>query len=89
MAGALENIAAGANIKKIKVTAEAESEIETAFKLFLGQQEMNGVVPGVPTKAALKGVNHRMLHPYAKRGPRSSFIDTGLYQANFKVWMTD
>lgn len=87
--GAIENIQSGAPLSTIKLYAGAESEIETAFRLFLGQQELDGVMPGVPTKAALKGVNHRMVHPYAKRGPRPSFIDTGLYQASFKAWVEE
>ena len=66
---------------------EAMSEIETAFKHFLSLQFLDGVVPGVPTQAALKGVNHRMKHPYAPRPSRPSFIDTGLYETNFKAWI--
>jgi len=45
--------------------------------------------PGIPTGAAEAGVNHRLLHPYAKDNPeRPSFIDTGQYQADFKSWVT-
>ena len=40
--GLLRDISELLSREKINVTAEAESEIETAFKLFLGQQEMNG-----------------------------------------------
>jgi hypothetical protein len=85
-AGAVENLMSGAPVAQISLSAEAESEIEAAFRMFLGQQEINGI-PGVPTKAALAGVNHRLAHPYAKgNSPRPSFIDTGDYQANFKAW---
>ena len=60
----------------------AESSIETRFKKFLTGKEMERIgYPGVPTKAALHGVNHRLKHPYRKRAPRPSFIDTGLYQS--------
>lgn len=83
---AIENLVMGAP-STVAPFAEAESEIETAFKLFLSQQEMDNVVPGVPTQAAQEGVSHRFRHPYAKRAPRPSFIDTGLYQANFKAWV--
>jgi hypothetical protein len=61
-------------------------KIETAFRKFLDNKEMDGV-PGVPTEASLKGVSHRFKHPYAKRASRPSFIDTGLYEANFKAWI--
>ena len=88
VAGAIENLFAGAPAATINPSAEAMSEIEAAFKLFLSQQEMDGQQPGVPTKAAQMGVNHRFLHPYAKSNPsRPSFIDTGLYSANFKSWI--
>lgn len=66
--------------------AGAESEIEESMKLFLDLQEMDGA-NGVPTKAALKGVNHRLARPNSKDNPaRPSFIDTGLMQANYRAW---
>jgi hypothetical protein len=68
-------------------TAAGEQIIEDRFKQFLSQREMDGLAGGVPTAAALRGVSHRFLHPYARRASRPSFIDTGLYQANFKVWV--
>lgn len=73
----------------IRLTSKAEEEIESAFRLFLDQREMDGR-PGVPTAAALKGVNHSFKRPYVKSNPeRPSFIDTGLYQASFKAWTDD
>lgn len=87
LAGTLENIMLGAPPKNNPFGA-AEIKIEDAFKLFLDRQEMAGHVNGVPTKAALRGVNHRLRHPYAKsNSARPSFIDTGLYQGSFKAWV--
>jgi hypothetical protein len=88
IAGALETMISshGRNTPDSFLTTEAEGEIEDAFRLFLSQGEMDGIQPGVPTKAALAGVSHRFAHPYAKRPARPSFIDTGTYQASFKVW---
>lgn len=86
---AVENVMMGSNSAGLNLTAEGEQEIEAAFRLFLSQQEMDGLQPGVPTKAALAGVSHRFAHPYAKRGARPSFIDTGLYESSMKVWTTD
>ena len=87
IAGALENVLAGAPTN-LSGTAEAESSIETMFKRFLSNKEMDGLgVKGIPTAAALAGVSHRFAHPYAKRPSRPSLIDTGLYQANAKVWV--
>lgn len=67
--------------------SDAMNEIEAAFKHFLSLQFLDEVARGVPTTAARKGVNHRMKHPYAPRPERPSFIDTGLYETNFKAWI--
>lgn len=85
---AIKDIQAGAPAKNLSVTLAAEQELQTAFQIFIDQQEMNGR-PGVPTKDALKGVNHRLLHPNASSNPaRPSFKDTGLYMQSFRAWMT-
>jgi len=56
----------------------ATGQIGDLFKRFIDRKEMDGVQPGVPTLASLKGINHRFLHPYAKVNPvRPSFKDTG------------
>lgn len=70
--------------------AAANNKIEAMFKTFLSSQEVERIgIPGTPTKAALAGVSHRFAHPYAKRAPRPSFIDTGLYEASFSAWMDE
>lgn len=65
--------------------AEVESAIKERFDAFLTNREMEGLgYPGVPTQAAIDGVNHRFKHPYRKSNPRRpSFVDTGLYLASF------
>lgn len=72
----------------LKPFAAAESRIASDFRQFLATQEAERVgMEGVPTQAALMGVNHRKKHPYAKSNPRRpSFIDTGLYSASFRAW---
>jgi hypothetical protein len=78
---------------------DAVSEIEREFRTFLDENELEDAgVPGVPTKAAMNGVNHRfksklnnvsMAEKQAGTRvgvPRVSFIDTGTYQKAFKVW---
>jgi hypothetical protein len=59
------------------------------FRVFISQRQVEQVgLKGVPTEAALKGVSHRLKHPYAKRNPRRpSFRDTGLYEASFRAWI--
>jgi hypothetical protein len=88
-AGALKNILMGA-----PTAAPAEqsmSWIQDKFKTFLTNKEMEGISRAgkypIPTKASLMGVSHRFKMPYAKRPPRPSFIDTGLYQSSFRAWM--
>ena len=74
-------------------------QISTYFKQFLAMRQIEGFgIPGVPTQAALNGVNHRFKNPRGKwtgkgkdrkfqRNPRRpSFIDTGMYQASSKAW---
>jgi hypothetical protein len=86
LAGALENLLMGAS-EQPNFMADATSEIDTMFRQFVSGEGLNGVDPGVPTRAALMGVSHRFKHPYAHRGPRPSFVDTGLYLTNFKSWV--
>ena len=88
--GAIENLSTGKAPLGNNALGNAESEIEKLFKFFISNREMDGIQPGVPTKAALKGINHRLAHPYAKSNPeRPSFRDTSMYEDHFHVWMTD
>lgn len=85
VAGALETIMMGGP-SDIDPFGGATSKIDERFTDFLTNREMEKLgYEGVPTQAALEGVNHRLKHPYAKKNKRRpSFIDTGLYQASFK-----
>ena len=81
LAGSLENTMMGAP-PAANPYAGAESAIEDRFKQFLLLNEIEGSgIPGVPTTAAMKGVNHRLKS--GKGSPRPSFIDTGLYESSF------
>lgn len=64
----------------------AMDKIGVSFRDFLDKEVIAGMgVAGVPTAAALSGVNHRKK---AKKGARRpSFIDTGLYQSSFRAWV--
>ena len=87
LAGAIESIATGAGAGNDPYAA-ATYGINEMFRKFISNSEVEGVVPGTPTKAALKGVAHRKAHPYAKANPRRpSFVDTGLYEASFMSWI--
>lgn len=90
LAGALEDLIAGAPTADRDPFAEGASQIEEMFRNFLSSREAEHIgIDGTPTKAAKKGINHRLKHPYAKANPRRpSFIDTGLYQASMKAWVT-
>ncbi len=67
----------------------AMRKIEKGFRHFLDMNEIASVLPASQqSHAALKGVNHRKKHPYAKANKaRPHFIDTGLYQASFRAWL--
>ena len=98
--GALENLALGGPLND-NMYQSAGDKITSSFKLFLSASEIESQgIPGVPTQAALDGVNHRMKNPYGKwvkrgkkkkfvRNPRRpSFIDTGTYQSTSISWVT-
>jgi hypothetical protein len=64
--------------------------IQQQFREFISTKEAERVgIPNTPTLAALRGVNHRLKHPYAKSNPRRpSFRDTGLLMASFRSWIS-
>ena len=86
MSEALEDLMSTGHIQK-SLFAGSESQIETLFRQFLSRSEIESMgIQGVPTQAALDGVNHRKKHAYSKKNARRpSFIDTGLYEASFAV----
>ncbi len=60
-------------------------QTKLTFHKFLENQELDGKVYGVPTKASILGVNSRLKK---KKGPpRPSFIDGGLLQTSFQAWV--
>ena len=85
--GSLETMLMGGPDTAAQALEAAASPIEDLFKQMISNNELDALgYPGIPTQAAQKGVDHRKLHPYAKRLARPSFRDTGLYQSSFKVW---
>ena len=89
MQGQLEDLLAGAPPERDPFAAGCAA-VETRFRQFLEREEMaQTATPGVPTKAALR---RRSLRFKAKVNPdeagRPSFIDTGLYEASARVWVT-
>jgi hypothetical protein len=84
MSDALDSLLMGSPSTEI-FPREGIPEIQKLFLRFINSEEMNGIQPGVPTKASLRGVNHRMK---GKRGgQRPSFRDTGLYMQSFRAWV--
>ncbi len=60
-------------------------KMKVLFVQFLDDREIEHLgIPGVPTKAALDGVQSKFKLFKGERRP--SFIDTGLYQQSFKAW---
>ena len=60
--------------------------LEPKFKRSLTQRRFDGLLRGVPTRAAQMGVSHLRQNPFSQAAPRPSFIDTSLYQRSFKAW---
>jgi hypothetical protein len=86
--GAVESLLMGGP-PKLDAFGSAVSKIEDGFRRFLSEREVERVgIPGTPTAAALRGVSHRFKQAYKLRARRPSFIDTGLYEASFKSWIT-
>jgi hypothetical protein len=86
--GALEDHMGGAPAGRDPFAAGAE-QIKARFDIFITQEEIVGRgVPGVPTKAARRGVSHRFKSKKNPSGGRPSFVDTGLYLSSFVAWMT-
>jgi hypothetical protein len=83
--GAIEAMVTGTAIDPY---AEGCSKIATLMKHFLTTQEAETVgLPGVPTQAAIMGVNRRLKIANGPRRP--SFIDSSLMVASYTAWVTD
>jgi hypothetical protein len=61
--------------------------LENRFARTLTGRKFDGVIKGVPTQAAQRGVSHLRRNPYTPRAPRPSFVDTSLYQRSFTAWL--
>lgn len=72
-----------------RITDKATGRIEAKFRQNLTARKYDGVISGVPTTAAQRGVSHLYQKPYAKRPPRPSFIDTGMYSRSFRAWVEE
>lgn len=85
----IEEVIAMGGTSRTGISDRDTDRLEAKFRQYLQSRKFDGVIPGVPTTAALRGVSHLRQHPYAKRPPRPSFIDTGMYQRSFRVWVED
>lgn len=79
--GAIDGLLMGAPLDA-NIFGKAESDIKVMFNNYLDHEEMAGLIKGVPTDAALRGINHRFKNPNTGNR-RPSFIDTGLYEQSF------
>ena len=63
-------------------------KVDKEFRNYLDSGEYEAHT-GINVKAAKAGVSHRKKSPKKKGNPaRPAFIDTGLYQASFRTWIT-
>jgi hypothetical protein len=62
------------------------NEVQNLFRQFLDHEEMNGLIEGVPTAAAMGG-KLRGRGKVSRGGKqRPSFVNTGIYRASFRAW---
>jgi hypothetical protein len=72
------------------ISVKETDAIEARFRQNLSARRYDGVISGVPTLAAQRGVSHMRAQPYSrKNSPRPSFIDTGMYSRSFRAWVKD
>lgn len=86
LAGSLESLLMGAP-PSLDPFGTAMSEITKGFHRFIENREMEKLgLPGIPTQAAILGINHRKKNP--RTGiRRPSFKDTGAYMNAFTAWI--
>ena len=100
LVGAFETFQATGHIAKQPLDS-AGQQLTKDLKQFIYKEELAGKVGGVPTQAALEGINTRTLSGKTPRKVkagqkfkrvktgvrRTSFIDTGIFEASTKVWI--
>ena len=61
--------------------------LESMFRRAITGRKFDGVLRGVPTRAASRGISHLRADPYKQSSARPSFMDTSLYMRSFKAWL--
>ena len=79
--------------ERSSLTYGADQKIERDFRKFIFSNELQKLslaLTGAPmSQAAASGVNHRFKRPYAKKNKaRPAFVDTGLYVASMRSWVS-
>ena len=100
VAGAIESIAQGRPVAGLNTSlgtkldtrslfgASINQRIEERFRDALDSGELHRYLPvSQQSKAAAAGINHRKKDVNSRQA-RQAFIDTGLYQASFRAWVT-
>ncbi|WP_431290403.1 hypothetical protein [Burkholderia cepacia] len=88
VAGEIESLAQGKPVRGLALDVST-GKIGELFRDFLDAREWKSA-SGQAIAAADEGVNHRKKRPYAAENPaRAEFVDTGLYQASFRAWITN
>jgi hypothetical protein len=61
--------------------------VESKFRHAITGRRFDGILKGVPTKAAQRGVSHLRADPYKPSAERPSFMNTSLFMRSFKAWL--
>lgn len=79
---ALSEVRKPISARMVKFMGPKTKNIEKLFRGFLDQEEMNGMVEGVPTK-----ISHGKKRKRGRSTPaRPSFERSGIYRASFRCW---
>ncbi|WP_258170764.1 hypothetical protein [Burkholderia multivorans] len=88
IAGEIESIAQGKPVRGLALDVST-GKIGELFRDFLDAREWKQA-SAQAVAAAEEGINHRKKRPYAaENSARPEFVDTGLYQAAFRAWITN
>lgn len=85
----IEEVLQAKRVSPKGLSDRATDKIQARFIQNLKTRRYDGVIRGVPTLSSLRGVSHLLAQPFAQRGSRPSFVDTGNYAQSFRAWVED
>jgi hypothetical protein len=76
--------------RTMNLYAGGAAKIKTMLREDIAMSKFDGRIPGVPTAAALACKSKRFKSGYTRgRRSRASFVDTGIFESDIAVWVTE